>query len=118
MWSKLLHLLPVHIISKMAAQDVQALCHTCTAIRQLISSQLPVSTWVSIAVNTFPPGHCVRAADASQIPKLLDQLAGLRAALEIHELEAAIKGYGKGKAAIATSSTDQPLLLTTATTLP
>ena len=86
---QLTDILALHVLPLLQARDAQALGHSCSALRNLISTGLPSSTWTSIAANTFPAAHPVLAANARDVPKQLQQLAGVRAALSSGRLATA-----------------------------
>ena len=68
-------ILSLQICSKLRPSDIQALGQTCTALRDLVSAQLPASTWASVAANALPTAHPLLSLPGTEVQRYLKRIA-------------------------------------------
>lgn len=68
-------ILSLHVCGKLRVCDIQALSHTCRALRRLVAHDLPASVWQKIAADALPAGSPILALPGSSVQDYLERVA-------------------------------------------
>ena len=79
--AELLRILATHTMSLLRVRDVLALGHTCSRMRAFTQTELPPSTWFSIAANSFTLGAPMLLMPQQDIGQEVRRLAALHASI-------------------------------------
>ena len=74
---QLLDVLAFHVIPHLRLRDALALSHTCSTLWTLMQTDLPNTTYSSLAHNTCPPYHPLLAVTNSGLQAAIRSLAAV-----------------------------------------
>ncbi len=89
--------LAFEIIPRLSLLDAQSLGQTCSSLRNLLKTDVPGSTFRTLANKTFPPDHPMLAIDDSDLQTEIEKLAATHARIRgVHAASVSMSYFQEG----------------------